>query len=125
MRRTADSGSAVTRPARGDLYLSLRNPRALPMTMLWHSNGGRDYAPWNGRHFGCLGVEEGIAPHLIDAPDLTAPSLGGQLEIRHITGAIAWPTGAPVATIEAQGDSLRITGEDGTSRSLPFDPTFL
>ena len=50
--------TTVTRPEEGDLFLSLRNARRLPMTMLWHSNGGRDYAPWSGRHFGCLGVEE-------------------------------------------------------------------
>ena len=27
--------------------------------MLWFSNGGRDYPPWNGRHVGVLGIEEG------------------------------------------------------------------
>jgi hypothetical protein len=37
--------TAVTRPGQGDLYLSLRDARRLPMTMLWHSNGGRDYPP--------------------------------------------------------------------------------
>ncbi|MBY6046939.1 hypothetical protein [Vannielia litorea] len=117
--------TAVTRPAEGDLYLSLRNPRALPMTMLWHSNGGRDYAPWNGRHRGCLGVEEGCAPHLIDAPEIVPPALGGGLEVRHLTGAIAWPCGAPVARVEALGDALRVTGEDGTVRELPCDTGFL
>ena len=29
--------------------------------MLWFSNGGRDYAPWNGRNVGVLGIEEGRA----------------------------------------------------------------
>jgi hypothetical protein len=35
--------TAVSRIGAGDLYLSLRDPRRVPMTMLWHSNGGRDY----------------------------------------------------------------------------------
>jgi hypothetical protein len=48
--------TAVVRPVEGDLILSLKNARALPMTMLWYSNGGRDYSPWNSRHLGCLGV---------------------------------------------------------------------
>jgi hypothetical protein len=68
--------TAVTRPKEGDLFLSLRNAKQLPMTMLWHSNGGRDYAPWSGRHFGCLGVEEGAADHMLGASteaDLVGP----------------------------------------------------
>ncbi|SIN87026.1 hypothetical protein [Vannielia litorea] len=117
--------TAVVRPVEGDLYLSLRNPAALPMTMLWHSNGGRDYAPWNRRHRGCLGVEEGCAPHLIDAPELQAPELGAGLEVRHVTGAMAWPCGAPVASVAAEGGALRVTGEDGTVRVVPCDLAFL
>ncbi len=34
--------TAVTRPQEGDLFLSLRNPLEIPMSMFWHSNGGRD-----------------------------------------------------------------------------------
>jgi hypothetical protein len=48
--------TAITRPKERDLYLSLRHPKHLPMTMLWHSNGGRDYPPWNGNHKACLGL---------------------------------------------------------------------
>jgi hypothetical protein len=79
------------------------------MTMLWHSNGGRDYAPWNGRHKGCLGVEEGAAlPNLglssRETPDpLTAagqPALltldpQGTTEIRHILARSAGPRARP------------------------------
>ena len=32
--------------------------------MLWMSNGGRDYAPWSGRHTGVLGIEDGRASPL-------------------------------------------------------------
>ena len=45
--------SAVARPGGGDMALMLKNPAKLPVTMLWYSNGGRSYAPWNGRHRTC------------------------------------------------------------------------
>ncbi len=51
--------TAVARAAEADLVLVLKNPDELPVTMLWISNGGRDYAPWNGRHAGVLGIEDG------------------------------------------------------------------
>jgi hypothetical protein len=125
--------TAVTRPAEGDVYLSLRNATRLPMTMLWHSNGGRDYPPWSGRHFGCLGVEEGAADHMLGLSaeaDLTGPGAlhltpDGTAEVRHVIGAIAWPTGEPVAAIRAGDAALEITGEAGATRRLPFRPDFL
>jgi hypothetical protein len=124
--------TAVVRPKEGDLYLSLRNPAALPMTMLWQSNGGRDYAPWNSRHRGCLGVEEGAALSMLglssrETPDpLTAagqPGLvtldpQGTVEVRHIIGAIAWPGGQSVAGVMLEGDVLTITGDWGAERKV-------
>jgi hypothetical protein len=123
--------TAVTRPAKGDLFLSLRNPLGLPMTMLWHSNGGRDYAPWSGRHFGCLGVEEGAAAQMLGVSteaDLSSPgfvTLGGTATVRHVIGAIDWPSGEPVASVVIQGATVIVTGEGGATRTLPFDPSFL
>jgi hypothetical protein len=126
--------TAVVRPFEGDLYLSLRNPAQLPMTMLWQSNGGRDYAPWNGRHRGCLGVEEGAALPMLglssrETPDpLTAagqPGLvtldpQGTVDIRHIIGCIAWPEGQMVAGVMLEGDVLTVTGDWGAERKLPL-----
>jgi 3-methyl-2-oxobutanoate hydroxymethyltransferase len=111
--------TAVVRLGYGELFISLRDPRRLPWTMLWHSDGGRDYAPWSGRHLGCLGVEEGNAPHMLGQPG--GLTLGGKLEIRHAIGAIAWPSEAPVASIAPGDDTLTIRGEDGTTRTVPFD----
>jgi hypothetical protein len=125
--------TAVTRAAEGDVYLSLRSATRLPMTMLWHSNGGRDYPPWSGRHFGCLGVEEGAADHMLGLSteaDLAGPGAlaltpDGTAEVRHVIGAIAWPTGEPVAAIHAGDAGLEITGEAGTTRRVPFQTGFL
>jgi len=125
--------TAVTRPHEMDLYLSLRNPKQLPMTMLWHSNGGRDYAPWSGRHFGCLGVEEGAADHMLGSSveaDLTGPGAirlteNGTTDVRHVIGAISWPTGQPVASIEAVDGMLQIRGEAGAVREVQYHSNFL
>ena len=127
--------TAVARPTEGDLYISLRNPRHLAMTMLWHSNGGRDYAPWLGRHTGCLGIEDGIALPLLDIPaDLLTGSgqahalvlePNGTTEIRHITGCIHWPSAEAVQDIRLSGNDLIVTGDQGTSRALPIHGDFL
>jgi hypothetical protein len=131
--------TAVTRPAEGDLYLSLRQAQRLPMTMLWHSNGGRDFAPWSGRHTCCLGVEEGAALQMLglgsheDPDPLTAagqdPFLtlipDGTVDVRHVIGAIAWPSGQGVATVTVKEQQLVVTGEGGATRSLPFQAEFL
>jgi hypothetical protein len=126
--------TAVVRPTEGDLILSLKNGRALPLTMLWHSNGGRDHAPWNGRHRGCLGVEEGAALPVLglssrEEPDpLTAagqPAVvtldpHGTVDVRHVLGAIRWPSGQSVAGVMLDGDVLTVTGDWGAERRLPI-----
>lgn len=118
--------AAVTRPVEGDLFLSLRNAHALPMSMFWHSNGGRDYPPWSGRHFGCLGVEEGAAAHMLGKSteaDLIGPGAltltpAGLTEVRHVIGAVAWPSREGVADIVPGKGVITIIGEGGTSRQL-------
>ena len=50
--------NAVTFPAQRYVWYSLRDPRVLRHTIFWISNGGRHYAPWNGRHTGVLGLED-------------------------------------------------------------------
>lgn len=110
--------AAVVRLGLGEVYLSLRDPGLLPITMLWHSDGGRDYAPWSGRHRACLGVEEGNAPHILgEAGGLPL----GNLDIRHATGVIAWPSEERVQDVVAKDGQLIITGEGGARRSVPFD----
>ena len=50
--------TAASLPQEGYLYFQLKNPRILAQTLFWMSNGGRHYAPWNGRVRSVLGMEE-------------------------------------------------------------------
>jgi hypothetical protein len=50
--------NAVTFPHERYVYFALRDPRTLRHTILWISNGGRHYAPWNGRHTSVVGLED-------------------------------------------------------------------
>ncbi|MGQ0566343.1 MAG: hypothetical protein ACT4OK_14905 [Gemmobacter sp.] len=119
--------TAVVRPAEGDCWLSLRRAAEAPATRLWQSNGGRDYAPWSGRHRGCLGVEEGFPGPILgaDDPDRRDLMLGGTVRMRHVTGAFRWPTGARVMAVAVEGDSVVVTGAGGAERRLPVDPGHL
>ncbi|MGH8018404.1 MAG: hypothetical protein ACREIA_08955, partial [Opitutaceae bacterium] len=57
-RRPAIAWTTVAFPAQGYLWFGLKDPKVLASTVMWHSNGGRHYPPWNGRHRGVLGLEE-------------------------------------------------------------------
>lgn len=131
---------AASRPAERDVMLSLKNPDEFPVTFLWFSNGGRDYAPWNGRHTGVLGIEEAraysayghrasIAPNPLAArgtPTALDLDPGGAVVVRNVIGAVALSgSGAPIAGVEARDGALVLTFEDGQHRSVPFDATFL
>ena len=50
--------TTVTFPGERFVWFSLKNPAELTLTLLWFSNGGRHYAPWNGRHRHVMGLEE-------------------------------------------------------------------
>lgn len=50
--------TAVTFPEEGYVWFSLKDPTVLRSTVLWISNGGRHYAPWNGRHLNVMGLED-------------------------------------------------------------------
>lgn len=56
--KLAFAWTAVAFPAERFVYFALRDPRTLRHTILWMSNGGRHYAPWNGRHTSVMGIED-------------------------------------------------------------------
>lgn len=132
--------SAAVRPDEGDMALMLKNPAELPVTMLWYSNGGRFYAPWNGRHRNVLGIEDGctwggnghaasIASNPLDeagVPTAIRLDPAGRVEVRHIIGALPIPEGWDAAAdIGTDGRMLVVTDRSGRTLSVPFDSGFL
>ncbi len=77
--------TAVVYPAARHVWIAFKNPRLLRSTVLWHSNGGRHYPPWNGRHRHVLGLEEVTAYF---AEGITASAKANSLNRRGIPTAL-------------------------------------
>lgn len=130
--------TAVARQAEADLFIVLKNPAELPVTMLWISNGGRDYAPWNSRHRGVLGIEDGrtAVGHRASVGDNALKRLGvptsftlkpdGVVVFRQVLGGLPLDASreAPVG-VNVEGNTLVATLPDGRSASAPYDGAFL
>lgn len=128
--------TALVREAEDDMVFILKDPRVLPVTMLWFSNGGRDYAPWNGRHLGVIGIEDGCAAGAAGHRAALAENPVGRAgvptaltlepqrthHIRHAIGAVPRPKGWDrVQDIRGEGAKLLLTGPSGDQMTLPFD----
>jgi hypothetical protein len=98
--------TTATAAEEGWVWFGLKNPRELPETVIWLSDGGRDYAPWNGRHRRCIGLEEicgyfhlGTGPSVADNPvaasgSPTAVTLGDKpVSLSYVFGVAATPAG--------------------------------
>ena len=120
--------AAAVFPEKKFVWFSLKNPAHLASTVLWHSNGGRHYAPWNGRHRGVLGIEDvtayfhlGLAASLEKNPWRekgvpTALPLGGKkgLRIPYIMGVAALPGDfEKVSAIERVSGGVRLLSPGG------------
>jgi len=116
--------TAVTR--RADVVFVLKDPRVLPVTQLWFSNGGRTDPPWNGRHTGVLGIEDARVPTGVPSiPEGLNLCDAGTHTVSHVIGAMIRPEGwRCVRRIDILGDDLILTGDDGTTRTMPFDKGF-
>ncbi len=132
--------AAAMRDDAADIVLSLKNPRDFPVTMLWFSNGGRDYPPWNGRNVGVLGIEEGRAYSSHGYAASAAPNPLSQsgiptvlelrpeasVEVRHVVGGLPSPEGfGEIAAVEAEANTLRLRAASGAAHSVPYDAAFL
>jgi len=133
--------SAVTFSEDGYVWFTLRDPRLLPSTLLWMSNGGRYYAPWNGRHVNVLGVEDmtgffhyGLAASARDNL-LTQKGIktchrlkpSDTLRIPYVQGIARVPKGFDrVASIEIESDaSIKLTAPSGATQSVPCFASFV
>lgn len=131
---------AASRPKTRDAVLSLKRRSDFPVTFLWFSNGGRDYNPWNGRHTGVLGIEEGRANSVlghrasIDPNPLSARGTptaltlepDGAVAVRNVIGAVSLGiAGSPISAVEDRDGSLLWRCADGSQQGIPFDSAFL
>lgn len=125
--------SAAVAPNDGFIFLSLKDARVLPQTVLWMSNGGRYYEPWSGRHTEVIGIEEAaVGFHLLDHDrDAEATATGLQLDagkttsIRYAFGAIPAPAGwKRVTNVRLESDAVRVEDISGESRHVPFNLRF-
>jgi len=131
--------SAAVAPQDGFVFFALKDARLLCQTTLWMSQGGRDYAPWNGRHTAVLGIEESCTHfgdgqlvsvaenELSRAGYRTAVALdpAGAVTIRYALGAIPVPQGwREVASIAIGEDELALTDIGGGVERVPFDSSF-
>jgi hypothetical protein len=132
--------TAVTFPDEGYVWFSLKDPRVLTGTMLWHSNGGRHYKPWNGRHRNVLGLEEltsyfhtGLIDSVADndaqrAGYTTYVELDPErpVVVNTILGVVPAPADfGRVAQITPTEDGVSVTSEAGHTLAVPLDPGFL
>lgn len=129
--------TVLMRNAEDDMLVILKDARLMPVTMLWVSNGGRDFSPWNSRHTGVLGIEDGCAAggtglaaalgdtRLTAMGVPTALTLGGTQVIRHAMVSLPRPPGwAEIAQLALAKGALTLTEPGGAQVSVPFDSGF-
>lgn len=132
--------TAVTFAQERHVYFALRDPRVLRHTILWMSNGGRHYAPWNGRHTSVMGIEDttsyfhyGLAesakPNALSRRGIpTTLALTGKrpVAINYIIGVAAIPAGFDrVKTMRAAKDGVELIAASGKRAHCPLDLGFL
>jgi len=132
--------SAVTFKEPPYVWFALRDPRSLRSTILWMSNGGRHYPPWNGEHTRVLGLEDvtanfhyGLAESARSNP-LRRRGIATSLPldrirpttIRYIMGVAAVPLGFDrVADIRPAGGGVEIVASSGLRSRVRIDLGFL
>jgi hypothetical protein len=131
---------AVTFPEERYLWFALKNPKQLASTILWHSNGGRHYPPWRGRHRPVLGVEDitaffdlGLAASAKanslsrrGIPTTITLSRSRALRIPYVMGVTAIPREfETVRTVRFAADHLIFVSLSGRTVRQPIDLSFL
>lgn len=131
--------TAVTFPKERYVWFSLKDPGILRSTVLWISNGGRHYAPWNGRHLGVMGIEDvtsyfhyGLAesarPNPVNrAGFATCVQLSKErpLTISYIMGVAAIPAEfRSVQSIRREPEGIVLTSPEGLRIKTTVDTHF-
>ena len=132
--------TAVSFPKQRYVWFALKDPKVLTGTLVWHSNGGRHYEPWNGRHINVLGLEEvttyfhlGLAEAAASNP-ISAKGHRTVLQLRpdrptvvnYIMAAAPTPAGFDrVKNITVAADQVTLRSESGKVVRLPLYACFL
>jgi hypothetical protein len=126
--------AAVSVPSRGYVWISLKDPRVLPLSLIWMSNGGRYYAPWNGRNIGVIGMEE-AALNLPLGPAETALQNMAECPVLRADRPLVVNTIMAVASIgggfgrvvdiRKTGGGVKVTSDTGMHVDVPLELDFL
>ena len=125
--------TAAVMAHQGYLWYSLKDPKLLPLLVIWTDYYGRHGEPWNGRNL-CIGLEdvcgylaEGLAPSMREnpisqagVPTVHALTPEKNLKIPYIQGVI--PVDAHfdrVRTIDFQEGTIICTDMNGVSVQAP------
>jgi hypothetical protein len=134
--------TAVVFPRAGYVWFALKDPRVLRNTLFWFSNGGRHYAPWNGRHTGVMGLEEitayfhyGLAGSADNNPlqaegypTVLHAEVARPVVVRYAMAVQPVPPGfdrLERLVPEADGGSVRLVSESGLETTAPLDVSFI
>jgi Uncharacterized enzymes related to aldose 1-epimerase len=130
--------TVVSRFAERDHVIVLKDPRDLPVTLMWMSNGGRDYAPWSSRHVGVLGIEDARASpgghrDSVRDNDFTRRGIAtafrldpaGRVTFRQVLGASPAAVDRPVESLSVGVGAIVLAYEGGGEVRLPWNPAFL
>ncbi len=132
--------TAVTFPKERFVWFAIKDPRVLRNTVFWISNGGRHFAPWNGRHVNVMGLEEvtsNFHPGLAESASDNAISRMGyptsvtldpnrQTTVNYIMAVAMIPSGFDeVQSIDPAGDGVAISSVSGKQVMAKLDVEFL
>lgn len=132
-RGAALGWTCLMRNLEDDMLIVIKDAAMLPATMLWISNGARDFSPWNSRHVGVLGIEDGRAlggeglraaraDNRLTAMGVpTTLALGARHVIRHAMVSLPRPPGwCELVGITLDGGELQLHEAGGGTVVIPF-----
>ena len=132
--------SAATNQAAGWVWFALKDPKVLRGTVLWMSNGGRDYPPFSSRHTNVIGIEEVTSnfhlghrasnqPNWLNAlgiPTTLELQAAKTLEVRYVFGTIpTTPEFGRVSSIRRVSDGIELEDESGNCIRTKVDLNFI
>jgi hypothetical protein len=138
--KLAFAWNAVTFPSERYVWFALRDPRVLRHTLLWISNGGRHYPPWNGRHTAVMGIEDTTSYFHLGLAESAKPNPLSQrgiptvlmfnpkkpTAINYIIGVAEIPRGFDrVAEIKRTADGIELVAANGKSAGCAVEVNFL